>query len=96
MPSEVETAFYRIVQESLTNVVKHARAGRVSILLTRRGDSVAAVIEDDGHGFAPSENRDGGFGLSGMRERIALLNGRLEIESGEGAGTTIVVEVPMR
>jgi signal transduction histidine kinase len=96
MPSDVETAFYRIVQESLTNVAKHAGAGRVSILLTRRGDSVAAVIEDDGRGFEPSETRDGGFGLSGMRERVALLNGTLELESAQGTGTTLVVEVPMR
>jgi signal transduction histidine kinase len=93
LPEEVETALYRIVQESLTNVVKHARATRVSVLLTRRDGSVAAVVEDDGRGFEPAATPDGGVGLVGMRERIASLGGKLEIESGE-AGTTIAAEVP--
>ncbi len=96
LPTEVETALYRIVQESLTNVVKHARARRVSILLTRKDRSVAAVIEDDGRGFDSAADSDGGFGLTGMRERVALLDGRLQVESSEGAGTTLVVEVPLQ
>ena len=95
LPEEAETALYRIVQESLTNVVKHARARRVSILLTRKDASVKAVIEDDGQGFDP-EVTGAGFGLVGMRERLALLGGRLEIESSGGAGTTIAAEVPAR
>ena len=94
LPSEVETALYRIVQESLTNVVKHARAGRVSILLTRKNGSVTAVIEDDGRGFEAGE-RSEGLGLVGMRERIALLGGRMEIETSPGSGTALVVEVPL-
>jgi signal transduction histidine kinase len=93
LPEEVETALYRTVQECLTNVVKHARAGRVSVLLRRRNGSVAAVVEDDGAGFDPALGREGGFGLVGMRERLALLGGRLEIESGD-RGTTIAAEVP--
>jgi signal transduction histidine kinase len=95
LPSEVETALYRIVQESLTNVVKHARAGRVSVLLARKPGSVAAVIEDDGQGFDPADTRDGGVGLIGMRERVGLLGGRLQIESSADRGTTLVVEVPV-
>jgi len=95
LPSEVETALYRIVQESLTNIVKHARAGRVSIVLTRKNGSVTAVIEDDGRGFGPGERTGEGLGLVGMRERVVLLGGRLEIESSPGAGTTLVVEVPL-
>ncbi len=94
LPSEVETALYRIVQESLTNVVKHARAGRVSILLTRKNGSVTAVIEDDGRGFETGA-RSEGLGLVGMRERIALLGGRMEIETTPGSGTALVVEVPL-
>ena len=94
LPEEVETALYRIVQESLTNVVKHARATRVSVLLTRKNGAVAAVVEDDGRGFDPTAVREDGFGLVGMRERIASLGGRLEIESGK-AGTTIAAEVPL-
>jgi signal transduction histidine kinase len=93
LPAEVETAIYRIVQESLTNVVKHARAGRVSVLLTRRDRAVTAVVEDDGRGFDPAATGDG-FGLEGMRERVALLDGRLEVESG-ASGTTLVAEVPL-
>ena len=95
LPAEVETALYRIVQESLTNVVKHARARRVSVLLMRKDRAVVAVVEDDGRGFDPQAPRDGGFGLVGMRERVALLDGRLQVESREGAGTTLVVEVPL-
>jgi signal transduction histidine kinase len=95
LPPEIETALYRIVQEALTNVVKHARAGSVSVVLTRKPSSVAALVEDDGHGFDPAHVRDGGFGLEGMRERVGLFDGRLQVESGEG-GTTLVAEVPLR
>src|SRR5436190_1053573 len=95
LPAEVETALYRIVQESLTNVVKHARARRVSILLARKNGAVKAVVEDDGRGFDPAEETEDGFGLVGMRERLALLGGRLEVESGRDAGTTIAAEVPV-
>jgi signal transduction histidine kinase len=92
--TEAATALYRIVQESLTNVVKHAHASHVSILLTRKNGSVVAVIEDDGKGFALTEVR-AGFGIEGMRERVALLDGRLRIESAPGLGTTLVVEIPL-
>jgi signal transduction histidine kinase len=92
---EVETTLYRIVQEALTNVVKHAGASRVSILVVRRGNAVAAVIEDDGSGFEPSSARQDGLGLAGMRERMALVGGNLRVESSEGGGTTIAVKVPV-
>ena len=95
LPAEVETALYRIVQESLTNIVKHSRARNISIVLVRKPSAVAAVIEDDGQGFDPVAVREGGFGLVGMRERVGLLDGRLQIESIEGSGTTLVAEVPL-
>jgi two-component system, NarL family, sensor histidine kinase DevS len=95
LPAPVETALYRIVQEAFTNVIKHSRASRVSVLITRKRDSVAAVIEDDGVGFSPDEVRDGGLGLVGIRERIALLDGRLTVESEPEHGTSLVVEVPV-
>jgi signal transduction histidine kinase len=95
LPPEVETALYRIVQESLTNIVKHARATNVSVVLARKSDSVSVVVEDDGVGFEPHLVRDGGIGLVGMQERVALLGGRLAIESRPGAGTTFVAEVPL-
>jgi len=94
LPPDVETALYRIVQEALTNIVKHAQANAVSIVLARKAGAVTALIEDDGRGF----NHDGsgeGLGLLGMGERLALLGGRLEVESRPGAGTTIVAEVPL-
>jgi signal transduction histidine kinase len=96
LPAEIETALYRIVQEALTNVVKHAGASRVSVLLTRGDASVTAVVEDDGRGFEAGESSGEGLGLVGMRERVGLLAGRLAIESTEGAGTTLVAEVPLR
>ncbi len=90
---EAATALYRIVQESLTNIVKHARASHVSIVLARKNGNAVAVIEDDGSGFDPDAARDGS-GIEGMRERIALLDGRLQIDSARGSGTTLVVEIP--
>jgi signal transduction histidine kinase len=96
LPTEVETTLYRIVQEALANIVKHADATRVSILLTQKNRSVAAVVEDDGRGFEPGSAREDVLGLVGMRERVGLVGGRLRIESAEGAGTTIAAEVPLR
>lgn len=96
LPGEVETALFRVAQESLTNVVKHSHAHTVSVVLTRKGDAVAVVVEDDGTGFDPAAAGGDGIGLLGMRERLALLDGRLEVESAAGAGTTLVAEVPAR
>jgi len=95
LPTEAETTLYRVVQEGLTNIVKHADAKQVSVSLARRGACVAVVIEDDGVGFDRRTSSGDGIGLLGMRERLALLDGRLEIESRPGAGTTIVAEVPV-
>ena len=94
LPRDVETALYRIVQEALTNIVKHAQAGSVSIVITRSSRAVSAVIEDDGRGFVPDDESDG-LGLVGIGERLALLGGKLKIESSPGAGTTLVAEVPL-
>ena len=95
-PVEVETAIYRIVQESLTNVVKHAQAHSVSVVVTRGDGRIKAVIEDDGTGFEPETIGESGIGLVGMRERIELLDGSLTVESSERSGTTVAVEVPVR
>ena len=94
LPTDVETALYRIVQEALTNIVKHAQATAVSIVLAPKTGAVTALIEDDGRGFT-HDGRGEGLGLLGMGERLALLGGRLKIESSHGAGTTIVAEVPL-
>ncbi len=95
LPADVETALYRIVQESLTNIVKHANAGRISVLLTRKDDGVAVIVEDDGGGFEESPSEEG-LGLVGMRERVGLVGGKLRIESAPETGTTIAAEVPVR
>lgn len=91
---ETETVLYRIVQESLTNIVKHAAAGHVSITLVRKAASAVVVVEDDGSGFDPDGIRDGALGIAGMRERVALVGGKLTLETSPGAGTTLVAEVP--
>jgi len=100
LPGEVETALYRIVQEALTNAIKHADAGSVSVVLTRTPHTVTAVVEDNGRGIQPVRDGDAegaeGLGLVGMRERVALLHGRLRVESSPGMGTTVVAEVPLR
>ena len=94
LPADTETALYRIAQEALTNVAKHAQAASVEIILERRGNNVLLVIEDDGCGFeAQPEGSDRSFGLVGMRERAALVGATLEIESSPGAGTTIFVRM---
>ena len=94
LPAEIETVLYRVVQEALTNVIKHAGAEHVSIVLRSRAGSVAVTIDDDGSGFAADEVREGALGLLGMRERLALVGGTLEVESSRASGTTIAAEVP--
>jgi signal transduction histidine kinase len=95
LPSEVETTLYRIVQEGLTNIAKHAAAQRVSVLVVRRGMVASAVVEDDGLGFDAADEAAGGIGLAGMRERVALLDGKLTVETSHGAGTSLIAEVPL-
>lgn len=100
LPPAHETALYRIAQEALTNIHKHARADRVSIIMERRADHVLAVIEDDGEGFDVEalmelSPRRRNLGLMGMRERAALLGGTLDVESTPGAGTSVFVRIPV-
>jgi signal transduction histidine kinase len=95
LPAELETTLYRVVQEALTNVVKHARAEHVSILVARRDGRIAATIEDDGGGFDSDAVREDVLGLVGMRERLALVGGTFTIESTPGSGTTVSAHVPL-
>jgi PAS domain S-box-containing protein len=100
LPTSLETAVYRVVQEALTNVRKHARATSVSLIVERRREEVLAIIEDDGCGFDPDAVKHARgsrykLGLVGMLERAALAGGRLDIESAPGAGTTIYLHVPI-
>ena len=94
LPTAVETALYRMVQEAMTNVVRHAHATRVDVLVERRGDRVTAMVEDDGVGFEPDQVLRGDhIGLLGLKERAEALGGNLTVESAPGEGTTVVVEV---
>jgi PAS domain S-box-containing protein len=93
--SDVETALYRIVQEGLTNVIRHARATRADVLLERRDDKLIVIVEDNGIGFDPEIVLQGGhLGLIGLRERAEMLGGTLAVESIPDVGTTLLLEVP--
>jgi signal transduction histidine kinase len=99
LPAATETALYRLVQEALTNVAKHAGAKNVSVILQEEGAAVLAIVEDDGKGFNVAEvmgsaAKEKKLGLFGMEERAALVGGRLTIESIPGKGTRVSVEVP--
>lgn len=99
LPAEIETALYRVVQEALTNTLKHAKASRVSVVVSRTSNQVTAVVEDNGRGFHSDavDSSPGGqrLGLLGMRERAALVGGTLMVESRPGGGATIIVRVPL-
>lgn len=97
LPGEVETAIYRIVQETLTNIARHAQAKSASILIERHGDMVRAIVEDDGIGFDINANHgERHLGLLGMRERAELLNGTVTVESSLEHGTSIFIEIPLQ
>jgi signal transduction histidine kinase len=87
---------YRILQETLTNVARHARATKVSVELTRDESALALVVRDDGVGFDVSRahNAVSGLGLHGMRERVTLLGGSIQIESRLGEGTVVRARIP--
>ena len=100
LPPEVETTLFRVIQEALTNVRKHARASTVRVVLDHPGRAVRLQVTDDGRGFEPDEaTRSNGpgerVGLSGMRERLSLLGGRFEAHSELGSGTTVTAEVEL-
>ncbi len=98
LPPEVELASYRIAQEALSNVVRHARAQRASVRVAREPDRLVLTVEDDGKGFdvEAAMGRDaGGLGLFGMHERAAYLGGRVEVRSAPGTGTRVRAEIPL-
>ena len=100
LPSHVEVALFRIVQEAVNNVARHAQARNVAIKLIREEGTVTVIVVDDGKGFdielaAEVAGHYDSVGLSGMQERVALLNGRMDIQSAPGTGTSVKVEVPV-
>ncbi|MFT7380579.1 MAG: two-component system NarL family sensor kinase [Roseivirga sp.] len=94
--AEQELQLYRIVQELLSNILKHAKAKETNIQLNRSGDSLNLIVEDDGVGFNLSNsNEKGGIGLINLKARVAKLNGSFHIDSGKGGGTTISIDIPL-
>ena len=94
LDTELETVVYRLAQEALNNVVKHAGAGRVQLQIRATEKTLVLLVADDGDGFDLNESH-GGFGLSGMRERVALAGGELQIVSSRGNGTRVMASVPL-
>jgi signal transduction histidine kinase len=93
---EIETHLYRIAQEALNNIAKHAEASRVDVIIENRDHHATLIIEDNGMGFDTEveANANRGLGLIGMRERAALFGGTLEIESAPAKGSTLFVRIP--
>ena len=96
-PSEASLCLFRVAQEALRNVSRHAHASRVSVSLGPKNKGVCMVVTDDGVGFDPNERSShASLGHASMRERVALVEGKLAIESGSGRGTTVTVWMPSR
>jgi signal transduction histidine kinase len=96
LPKDAEINFYRIVQECLSNVLKHAHAAQASIQIRNTKDLLTLTVRDDGRGFAQESEEIGsigGFGLTGISERAQLLGGRAVIRSAPGHGTTVMIEI---
>jgi two-component system NarL family sensor kinase len=95
LPPRIETALYRVIQESLTNIGRHAEASRVEIRIGFTDNEIRLVIEDDGIGFDLEKLTEGHYGVIGMNERVKLLGGKLDLTSCPGFGTTVGVKVPL-
>jgi two-component system NarL family sensor kinase len=95
LPIRLEVGLYRMAQEALTNIARHAQARQVNLELNLGPDQIRLIIEDDGQGFDPEEAPAGRYGLIGLNERARLLGGSLSIESCPGTGTRVEVTVPL-
>jgi signal transduction histidine kinase len=98
LPAEVETAVFRVVQEAITNIARHAHASEASITLSKKDDRLIVRVEDNGIGFEPADVLNGqqqAWGLRGMQERITLLGGKFYVGSRPGDGTLVLAEVPL-
>jgi len=100
VPPAVETTLFRVLQEATTNVLRHANATRIGVILEITGDTVRLIVEDNGKGFPVQDHKSPfaatrRFGLHGMRERLALVHGQLDVESSPASGTTLFVSIPL-
>ncbi|WP_144549343.1 sensor histidine kinase [Peribacillus simplex] len=94
LPSDMEVALFRLVQEAVQNSLKHADPKQIQVKLSISKEMVTVVVKDDGKGFDSSIQKEGSFGLVGMRERVELLEGEMTIDSQPGAGTLVFIQVP--
>jgi signal transduction histidine kinase len=98
LPNHIEVTLYRVAQEAIINIVRHAEARRASIVLFRHSHEIILIVEDDGRGFdtAPVfSGKDAALGLLGMKERVELIRGELTIESEVGKGTAVRIKVSL-
>jgi two-component system sensor histidine kinase UhpB len=96
LPFELATPLFRVCQEALTNVTRHAKAGHVSIALTCSNTAISLTVQDDGRGITDEEvKRHGSLGLLGMKERVAILGGTLDVRGRPGQGTSVTIQIPL-
>ncbi|MGP4061257.1 sensor histidine kinase [Halobacillus sp. H74] len=95
LESKYEVALFRLVQEAVQNAVKHAAASEIKVKVEMKPQAAIIIVKDDGKGFNPQEKRDKSFGLVGMRERVDMLEGELNIDSSQGEGTIVMIHLPI-
>ncbi|RDI40139.1 sensor histidine kinase [Falsibacillus pallidus] len=95
LPSKYEVALFRLIQESVQNALKHAEAKEIHVKLEVRPNHVLVIVKDNGKGFDASMKKQGSFGIMGMKERVELLDGEISIDSKEGQGTLVIIQVPL-
>ncbi|WP_226580635.1 sensor histidine kinase [Halobacillus litoralis] len=95
LESKYEVALFRLIQESVQNAVKHAEASIIKVKVEMKPSAVSIIVKDDGRGFDPSKKKDKSFGLMGMRERVDMLDGELNIDSSIGEGTIVTIHLPI-
>jgi len=95
LPAKFEVALFRLVQESVQNAMKHAAASEVVVKLEFQRDHLTVIVRDNGKGFDVSKKKPNSFGLIGMKERVELLEGELSLDSKEGSGTMVIIQVPI-
>lgn len=95
LPSDMEVALFRLVQEAVQNALKHASADKIQVKLSIAKEMITAVIKDDGKGFDTSNSKEGSFGIVGMKERVELLEGEISIDSSPQSGTLVFIQVPL-
>lgn len=96
LPTNYEIALFRLIQESVQNALKHAKATEIQVKSELRKNSFIATVKDNGVGFDIRSIREGAFGIVGMRERVSLLNGEISIHSKRGAGTLVIIQIPLQ